>query len=41
MSSEQRSEEDAQRETPKVEPEADDLPKKEPDSGPEPQRNEG
>ncbi len=34
-------EEDAQRETPKVEPEADDLPKQEPGSGPAPEKNEG
>ena len=38
---EPRDEESAQRQAPKVEPEAADLPRQEPDAGPSPQRTEG
>ena len=37
---EQPSEEQAQRQTAKVEPAAEDLPKEEPDAGPPPERTE-
>jgi hypothetical protein len=36
----QPTEEEAQRQTPKVEPAAEDLPKVEPDSGPPPERTD-
>jgi hypothetical protein len=40
MSGEKPTGEEAQRQTPKVEPAAEDLPKEEPDSGPPPERTE-
>jgi hypothetical protein len=40
VSGEQSAEEHVQRETPKVEPDAEDLPKEDPDSGPPPERTE-
>ena len=40
MNGEQPTEEEAQRRTPKIEPAAEDLPKEEPGSGPEPERPE-
>lgn len=39
MNQEQPTEEEAQRQTPKVEPDAEDLPKEEPASGPSPERS--
>jgi hypothetical protein len=36
---EQPTEEQAQRQTAKVEPDAEDMPKADPDSGPPPERN--
>jgi hypothetical protein len=36
----QPTEEQAQRQTPKVDPDAEDLPKEEPDAGPPPERTE-
>ena len=36
----QRNEEEAQRETPKVEPDAEDLPKEAPGAGPPPERTD-
>ena len=38
VESEELDEEEAQRATPKVEPEAEDLPQQEPDSGPPPEQ---
>lgn len=38
MESDQPTEEDAQRKTPKVEPEAEDLPQQKPDDGPSPRK---
>lgn len=40
MEKEQHSEEDAQRQTPKVEPDAENLPKHEPNAGPPPERED-
>jgi hypothetical protein len=40
VDTEQPSEEEAQRQTPKVEPVAEDLPQAEPDSGPAPERSD-
>ncbi len=40
MEAEQPSEEEAQRRTPKVEPDAEDIPRQGPDAGPPPQRTE-
>ena len=40
MNGEQPTEEEAQRQTPKVEPVADDLPKEAPDAGPPPERTD-
>jgi hypothetical protein len=38
MDGDQPTEEEAQRQTPKIEPDATDVPKEEPDSGPPPER---
>ncbi|MHB1534200.1 MAG: hypothetical protein ACYC1D_06235 [Acidimicrobiales bacterium] len=40
MNREQPADEQAQRQTPKVEPAVEDLPKEEPDGGPPPERTE-
>ena len=40
MNGDQPTEEEAQRQTPKVEPDAEDLPKEEPGAGPPPERTE-
>lgn len=41
MSGDRPTEEEAQRQTPKVEPDAEDLPKEEPGAGPPPERTDG